>query len=121
MNDYLPATRIIRQLTICGSSVRVLSSNALFPLVNSPIILLELELSRELPRRYDMCFCLLIALCRFFLKKTNVTQIIIGALSASRRSGAFFYYFGVNVSTTVVSGYNPRAHSARQKDKTGSE
>ncbi len=68
MNDDLPATRSIRQLTIRGSLVRVRSSNALFLLVKSSIILLELELSGESARRYDMCFCLLIALCRFFLK-----------------------------------------------------
>ncbi len=54
MNDDLPATRIIRQCIISGSSVRVLSSNGPFPLVDSSIILLKLELSEEVPSRYDM-------------------------------------------------------------------
>ncbi len=68
MNDDLPATRIIRQSIIPGSSVRVVSFNAPFPLLDSSIILLKLELSRESPRRYAMCLFVLIALCRSFLK-----------------------------------------------------
>ncbi len=70
MNDDLLVSRIIRQLEMFGSSVRVLSSKAPFPFIESSIILLKLELSGELPRRYDMCFSafLFTALCSACLK-----------------------------------------------------
>ncbi len=80
MNDDLLATLIIRQCISSGSSVRVLSSNTPFPLLDSSTILLKLAFSEDIfLRRYDMCLSagLLTALCNACLK-LNERQVITG-------------------------------------------